>query len=733
MKKLYLLIAASYTTCIPILAQSIKGSVMDIRSRQALPGAVLKWLETGKGTVTDALGIFELAWPAKLPATLLVSYVGYENDTVTFSNQTILHIKLKPLTLQEVEITESKEATSYSTIDPINKQTLGIKELKKAACCNLSESFETNATVDVTYSDALTGNKQIKMLGLDGAYTQTMIELQPGIRGLSTNFGLAHIPGTWVQGIEITKGIGSVVNGYESMAGQINIDLLKAEKAEKLHVNLYAGDMGRYETNIHAGHKFNKNWSTLLLSHASTITGKNDFNDDGFLDIATGYQLSALNRWKYENPGKLMAGFGLFANYDQRQGGQTTFSKRAENDAGKIFGLGIVTRHLEAFSKTAVGFAGKPYKSLGLMLNGRHYEHDAFYGFKSYNGKQQTGYANLIYQSIIISSEHQFKTGASFIFDRFNEQFNDSAFSRTEVIPGAYAEYHYNNLNKLDVLLGLRTDYHNMFGILVNPRAHIKLNFGKASALRISGGRGMRVANVFVENAAVMASSRRIEVMNKFNPEVSWNYGVSLTHKFKLANKNTTFVVDFFRTDFENQIVADLDKNPQELHFYNLKGQSFANTFQAEVIYEPLKRFETRFAYKWQDVKTTYHTGLLEKPLIARNRLLANIAYATRFDIWKFDLTGKWFGRNRIPQTSTNPAGLQMPAYSSNYFVVNAQITKAFKKFEVYSGVENLFNFVQPNQIIDAANPFGPYFDASLIWGPVMGRVVYAGFRFSVK
>ncbi|MFN5544712.1 MAG: TonB-dependent receptor domain-containing protein, partial [Bacteroidota bacterium] len=216
-------------------------------------------------------------------------------------------------------------------------------------------------------------------------------------------------------------------------------------------------------------------------------------------------------------------------------------------------------------------------------------------------------------------------------------------------------------------------------------------------------------------------------------PEVSWNYGTSLTHKFKLANKNTTIVADFFRTDFENQIVADLDKNSQEVYFYNLRGRSYANTFQAEVIYEPLKRFETRFAYKWQDVKTTYHTGLLEKPLIARNRLLANIAYATRFDIWKFDLTGKWFGRNRIPQTSANPAGLQMPAYSSNYFVVNAQITKAFKKFEVYSGVENLFNFVQTNQIIDAANPFGPYFDASLIWGPVMGRVVYAGFRLSIK
>jgi outer membrane receptor for ferrienterochelin and colicins len=733
MKKIHLLFTLSCLISLAVNAQSIKGSVMDSDSRQALSGAVLQWIETGKGTVTNELGIFEIAWPAKLPARLLISCIGYENDTVTFNNQTFLHIQLKLTTLKEVEITESKEATSFSTIDVLNRQTLGVKELKKAACCNLSESFETNATVDVTYSDALTGNKQIKMLGLDGAYTQTMIELQPGIRGLSTNFGLAHIPGTWVQGIEITKGIGSVVNGYESMAGQINIDLLKAEKAEKFHINLYAGDMGRYEANMHAGHQFNKNWSTLLLSHASTIAGKNDFNDDGFLDVSLGYQLSVLNRWKYENPGKLMAGFGVFANYDERQGGQKAFSTRAENDVGNIFGVGIVTRHLEAFSKTALGFAGKPYKSLGLILNGRHYEHDAFYGFKSYNGKQQTGYANLIYQSIIISSEHQFRAGVSFMLDRFNEQFKDSVFSRTEIIPGAYAEYHYNNLNKLDILLGLRTDYHNMFGVLLNPRAHAKLNFSKASALRFSGGRGMRVANVFIENAAVMASSRHIVVMDKFNPEVSWNYGASLTHKFKLANRNTTLVADFFRTDFENQIVADLDANPQELYFYNLKGRSYANTFQAELIYELVKRFETRFAYKWQDVKTAYQTGLLEKPLIAQNRLLVNFAYATRFDIWKFDLTAKWFGRNRIPNTSTNPDGFKMLSYSSSYYVVNAQVTKAFKKFEIYSGVENLFNFVQHNQIIDAANPFGPYFDASLIWGPIMGRVVYAGFRLSIK
>ncbi len=714
-------------------AQSIKGSVTDAANNQGLAGATLQWIGTGKGTTTDANGIYEIAYPVKVPAQLLVSYIGYKPDTIEFNNQTVLHVRLHALELKEVEITETREAVTFSTIKPINSQTLTVKELQKTACCNLSESFETNATVDVTFNDALTGAKQIKMLGLDGTYTQTLIDQQPGIRGLSSNFGFSHIPGTWVQGIEITKGIGSVVNGYESMAGQINVDLLKPAKADRFFLNLYAGDWGRYEANIHTAHRFNKQWSTLLLTHASSVTNKNDFNNDGYIDVPTGYQLGAINRWKYESVGKLMADFGVNVNYDKRNGGQLNYSNRAENDAGKVFGVGIETKHAEAFGKAAIGFANQPYKSLGLSVNARTYEHDAFYGLKNYNGKEQSLHANLVYQSIIQTSDHQFKTGASFMLDNFDERLKDSAFKRTEIVPGVFGEYHFSNLNKFDLLLGVRADYHNMFGVLVNPRAHIKINFSKASALRFSGGRGMRVANAIIETPAALASARQVIVEEKFNPEVSWNYGVSLTHKFKFLNRHTTFVADLFRTDFENQIIADLDKNPQAVHFYNLKGKSFSNSFQTEIIYEPVKRFETRVAYKWQDVRATYHGQLLEKPLIARNRVLLNLAYATRFDIWKFDLTGKWFDRNRIPQTASNPAGMQLASYSPDYFTANAQITRAFKKFEVYVGAENIFDYVQTSQIIDGANPFGNYFDASLIWGPVMGRMIYTGLRLSIK
>jgi outer membrane receptor for ferrienterochelin and colicin len=241
------------------------------------------------------------------------------------------------------------------------------------------------------------------------------------------------------------------------------------------------------------------------------------------------------------------------------------------------------------------------------------------------------------------------------------------------------------------------------------------------------------VANVFIEQPAIMASNRKVMVEEAFKPEVSWNYGISLTHKFKVARKNATLVIDAFRTDFENKIVTDLDRNAQEIHLYNLKGTSYANSFQTELNYEPIKRLEVRLAYKWQDVRTTYSGNLLQKPLIANNRVLFNIAYATKFDKWKFDATAKWFGQNRIPNTSGNPDGLRMESYSKPYYTFNAQVTRGFKKFEMYIGAENIFDFVQANQIIDPKNPFGNYFDASMIWGPVMGRVIYVGFRMSIK
>lgn len=713
----------------------IKGVVSDKTDGKAIIGAHVYWLHAKKGTATNTDGIFELALPARLPDTLIVSFIGYLTDTFFTINQSKeLVIRLESIAgLNAVEIKEKKAALSYNTIDPFNKQSLSKVELKKAACCNLSESFETSATVDVSFSDAVSGSKQIKMLGLDGAYSLFTFEQLPGIRGLSINYGLAHIPGTWVDGIDITKGIGSVVNGYEGISGHVNIELDKPEKAERLFVNVYAGDAGRVEANIQTAKKINPKWSTLLFTHVNGTLVKNDYNKDGFLDVPLGYQFNALNRWKYENTGKLVASFGVQALMDNRTGGSILFTTKADNDTRKQYGVNIETKHVEGFGKLAIGFHNQPYKSLGIYTHARAYLNNSYFGLKKYNGTEYSYYNNFVYQSILGSTDYKYKAGVSFMYDKYNQTYNDTAYNRTEIIPGIFGELNYDIPGKVSVLLGLRSDYHNLYGLITTPRVHFKYQVLKYTTLRLSGGRGMHVANIFIENAAVMASNRQVIITENLKPELAWNYGSSITHSFKLGKGNTTVLVDFYRTDFESQVIADLYTHANQVRFYNLNGKSYSNSFQTELIYEPIKKLEVRLAYKYQEVKATYSNILLTKPLVAKNRVLVNVGYATKFDKWKFDATYKWFGTQQLPATAEQPHALHTSSASPIYYTVNTQITRGFKKWETYIGVENLFNYMQHHQIIDAQNPFGNNFDASVIWGPNMGRVIYAGIRILIK
>lgn len=715
----------------------IKGLVQEKTESGNVPlvGANVFWLQSTTGTATNTKGEFEISNPETFPSKLVFSFVGYQSDTIQIVNNKFVVVTLKPsVTLKAVEIEARESATKISTISAVNLEIMTNKELKKAACCNLSESFESNASVDVNYTDAVSGAKQIRMLGLDGIYTQIISENMPGIRGIGSQYGLGFIPGTWIESIQITKGVGSVVNGYESISGQINVELLKPEKADKLFLNLYLGDWGRYEANIHTGAQLNSKWSTLLLGHASTVNKKNDNNKDGFIDMPIGNQVNIVNRWKYDSD-EFMAQFGIRAMLDDKQGGQTSFNKSNDFGTTNAYGIGIQNKQLEFFTKTAFGFEGKPYKSLGIITNTKFNQLNSYYGLRNYEGEQQTFYANLIYQSIIVHTEHKFKAGLSYMNDTYNENFTSVNYRRYESVPGAFAEYHFDRENKFSFLGGIRADYHNLFGLQVNPRAHIKYKPHQYTTLRLSGGRGMRVANVFADNSGLMASSRAFIIRDALLPEIAWNYGATLIQEIKIGSKFFSLTLDYYRTDFQNQVVVDVDANIHSVSFYNLKGLSYSNAAQAELSFEPIKRLEIKTAYKFQEVKTTYGAQLLDKPWVVRDRALLNLSYATKFDKWKFDFTYKWFGIARIPPRATDHSShiSDGGAWSNPYFTTNAQLTRAFKHVEVYVGGENLNNFMQHDAILFANDPFGAHFDAAMIWGPVMGRVLYAGLRLTIK
>lgn len=723
---------------------TIKGIVIESDKKGGfapLPGASIAWLGTDKGTLTDSTGTFAISYE-KPESRLVVSYSGYTPDTLAITGAHELKIILAAdKQLNAVVVTSKQPSTYLSSLSPVRTQIMTDRELFKAACCNLSESFETNPSVDVSYNDAVTGSKQIQLLGLSGNYTQLTVENLPGPRGLATPLGLNSIAGPWVESIQLTKGIGSVANGYESIAGQINVELRKPESSDQVYANAYINDFGKTDLNLNLARKFGKNWSGGLLLHDDFLTNKGlDVNKDGFRDLPTGHQINLINRWKFDNGKGILAQFGVKVLNDRRTGGQVNFNPSADKFTTNHYGLGINTERYEAFVKIGYVFPKKRYKSIGLQLSAIDHQQDSYFGLTTYNARQKNFYGNLIYQSIINSTIHKFRGGISFLYDSYHENFKSDDYQRKEVVPGAFFEYTYTPSEKVSAVAGIRIDHHNLFGTFVTPRLNMRYEPVKGTTLRLSAGRGQRTANIFAENMSVFVSSRQVEILGAtagkaygLNPEIAWNKGISVDQKFKLFRNDALFSLDFFRNDFSDQVVVDLE-NARTVKFYNLQGRSYSNSFQAELNIEPVKKILLRVAYRYFDVKTTYSGRLLERPLIAGNRGFVSVDYTTNG--WKFDYTVNYNGRKRIPNTSDNPAQHQLSGHSPAYFMMNAQISKTVGRrhpMDLYIGGENLGNYYQRGPIIAADQPFSPYFDASLVWGPVTGRMLYAGWRLKIK
>jgi outer membrane receptor for ferrienterochelin and colicin len=425
---------------------------------------------------------------------------------------------------------------------------------------------------------------------------------------------------------------------------------------------------------------------------------------------------------------------------DKKTGGQIDYNESTDKFTTNNYGLAINTKRIEGFAKIGYVFPQKKYKSVGLQLSAFDHQQNSYFGLTNYDAHQQNFYSNLIYQSIIHTTTHKFRTGLSFVYDKYNEDFKTNNYKRKEIVSGAFFEYTYTPSDKFDVVAGIREDYNSLYGWFTTPRLNVRYEPIKGTVIRVSAGRGQRTANIFAENNSVLVSARAIEIMNGdatgaygLKPEVAWNKGISVDQKFRLFNRAANLGVDFFRNDFVNQVVVDVE-DPRTIKFYNLQGKSYSNSLQAELSFILIQHLDVRLAYRLFDVKTTYSDQLLEKPLTAQNRAFANLAYEVKG--WKFDYTVSYSGKKRLPSTTANPPMYQRAGYSPSFVTMNAQVSKTLGKknpFDVYVGGENLTNFYQKNAIIAATQPFSEYFDASLIWGPVSGRMLYAGIRFRIK
>ncbi len=720
----------------------IYGLVVESVNDQLHPlnGTTISSIDNSNVTVTNVHGEFLLSSTAGIDQ-LIISYAGFKPDTISLNGMKDIQITLSRNENAQGVIISARPRPYYIQSSGAFRTSIITKtELLKAACCNLSESFETNPSVDVSSSDAATGSKQIQLLGLAGVYTQLTVENLPGPRGIATHLGLNSIAGPWIESIQIIKGTGSVVNGFESMAGQINVELRKPRNSEKLYLNGYVNSMGKMDLNLNWAHKLNSKWSTGFLLHDDLLTNKEDFNDDGFADLPTGNLFSGIHRWQYQGENGLISHFGIKFLSDNRTGGEEDFEPTTDKFTTHHYGLGIRTNRFEVFSKTGYVFPGKKYKSLGLQVSAFTHQQESYFGLTRYDADQTNFYSNLIYQTRIGSEMNTIKTGLSILYDKYTEQVNNLNYDRKEIVPGAFAEYTYKPNEKFDLVAGIRMDHNNLYGWFATPRLNMRFAPFSKTTIRVNAGRGQRTANIFAENTGLFVSSREMKITGAVNgkayglkPEIAWNEGISIDQKFRIFNKEASIAFDYYHIDFVNQVVIDLE-NPREVNFYNLQGKSFTNSFQGEINFMPVKKLEVRLAYRYFDVKSTYKEKLLEKALIARHRAFANIAYDLKG--WSMDLTVNLTGKKRIPSTIQNPDHLQLPACSPSYVTMNAQVSKSIgkqKRLEFYAGAENLGNYFQEMIILSADQPFSDYFDASMIWGPISERTLYAGFRFSIK
>ncbi len=644
------------------------------------------------------------------------------------------------------EVTVSGSGKTRRMPGAMNGVRIGHHEMFRAACCNLGESFVTNPAVDVSYSDAATGAKQIKLLGLSGTYVQMLTENLPNFRGVVMPYALGYVPGPWMKAISVSKGSSSVKNGYESITGQINIDYLKPDDPEQVNINVFGNSKTRVDINADANFYINDRLSTVVLGHVENTFEEHDSNNDGFYDQPKVKQFNVQNRWLYSSEHYLLHA-GIGAMQEKREGGQKTLDHiSADNTAGKLYNVGMDTERYDAHMKHVFLLNHDHNTNLAIMGQATMDKVNANFGMKHYYVNQKNVYASAVVESDLHGG-HNISTGVSLNYDYLSQNLGLSTLTKSgsssdinlpaignerETTPGAYLQWTYQKGTLFTAMAGLRVDHSSLHGTFWTPRAHVKFQPWEVFSLRLSAGKGYRTVHALAENNNLLASGRQL-VIDNLEQEAAWNYGVSTSFNIPIAGETLKINADYYYTNFDHQAVTDYDTNPGVIHIANLNGKSYSHTLQIDATYPFFKGFTLTAAYRLNDVKCTYNGVEMKRPLTSDYKGLITANYETPNKAWKFDVTLQLNGGGRMPTPYTKPDGSKSwDDTFGAYEQLQAQITREFKWGSIYIGGENLTDFTQKNPIIDAGNPWSSTFDPTLVWGPVHGATAYIGTRIKI-
>lgn len=777
---------AALAVCGSLRAQDVRGTVRDADSRP-LVGASVYWAGTTIGASTDASGVFSIH-RVKGYDRLVASYLGFVNDTLrveSAAEQADFALKNDGVKVEEV-VVEGNLSGNYVKRDGLVKnEMISFAGLCKMACCNLAESFENSASVTVGYSDAISGARQIKMLGLAGTYTQILDENRPIMRGLSAPYGLSYTPGMWLNSIQVSKGVASVTAGHEAITGQINLEHRKPTDDERLFVNLYLDDELRPEANISTAFPVTKDkkLSSIILLHGSMDTDvrKMDHNDDGFRDLPKADQINVANKWLYAADNGTQIRWGWKFVQENRLGGMLDFKNtKAMRDAmlddwnwkadGKpmpLYGSKIRNRGANGYFKIGMPVGPSVYdpelkdemrSNLAFVADFDHFNESAYFGLNDYLGNENSLSLNLMYNhyftcrsSLIVGAQAHMQYYRESLLNRtpwltnLPEQSRSYDFDRNEQEAGLYAEYTYAIKDKFSIVAGVRGDYNAYYDkFFVTPRGHLKWNITPSTTLRASAGLGYRSTNVITDNIGILATGRQIVFdggrtgfdFDAFNRlEKALTLGGSLTQTFGLVNSDdATLSFDYFRTQFYNAVIADQEWNPEYINIYNSDGRSFTDTYQIDFSWTPVERFDIFATFRYTNSEMTIERpdgteARVERPLVSQYKTLLNLQYATKFRRWVFDVTAQLNGPSRIP---TQTGDLSDSKYSPRYPVFFAQVSRKVGKFDLYAGCENIADYRQHDPILHADNPYSAGFNSMNVWGPLMGRKFYIGLRLNL-
>ena len=762
------------------------GTVLDDKG-EPLVGANVYWAGTTVGVATDLDGRFQLE-PVKSTNLLVTSFMGFHNDTTEVTAHSELTIVLvSDLLLEEVDIVERKMAVLRSRISPLTTETLTGEALCMAACCNLSESFETSASVDVAYSDAATGAKQIRLLGLSGTYVQLLTENTPNIRGLAQSFGMEYIPGPWMEAIQVSKGTSSVRNGYEAIAGQINVEYLKPQTQDPIALNAMISTETHAEVNASGGWDLNDKVSTGILFHAQNMSLELDHNHDGFLDMPKNTNVNLLNRW-YVKTGDYTGQFLVRGLYDHRQGGQTKEASSLSPFATSPYKIDLNTWRIDGFMKNGYVFDAETGTSIGIITSASYHNQQNTYGSRQWNAAQTNAYLNAIFQTSFDDSatdlwddhSHDLSAGLSLNYDGYNEELLLASslspqtynLNHWEVTPGIFAEYTYTYKDKVTLLVGIREDYSTRYGFFTTPRMNLRYAPFEWWTVRGSVGLGYRSPNAIADNAAYLASNRVYQLYTTLHnstphyttlnntllaQERSMNTGVSTVFYIPMGKRELQLSGEYYYTKFLDGVIADMDRSLHSITLYNMHdvdgAQYFSHNWQVEANMEILRGWSMTAAFRYTDVKqTTFNTAaneflLRDKPLQNKFKGIITTSYQTPLKTWQFDLTAQFNGEGRMPDGFVIPEGSNQyrvldngQIYHKWYPQLLGQVTKFFRTWSIYLGAENMTNFTQDNPIVgertaehNFVNPQSANYDASMIWAPIHGWKLYLGFRWALE